>query len=41
MMEWMEMFVEDTLKHPNMVELVPSNQLNPEANYYYQDNVRK
>ena len=36
MMEWMRLFVRDSLKHPDMVELVPSRSLNPEDVYYYQ-----
>lgn len=36
MMEWMKIFVSDSLKHKDMVVLVPSKNLNPEANYYYQ-----
>ena len=35
MMEWMELFVADSLKHPEMVVLVPSKNLNPEDKYYY------
>jgi hypothetical protein len=30
MMEWMKLFVADSLMHPDMVELVPSKNLNPE-----------
>ena len=30
MMTWMEMFVKDSLQFPNMVVLVPNNNLNPE-----------
>jgi hypothetical protein len=30
MMAWMEMFVKDSLQFPNMVVLVPNNNLNPE-----------
>ena len=36
MMEWMELFVSDSLMHPEMVELIPSKNLNPEDKYYYQ-----
>lgn len=36
MMNWMKLFVSDSLKHPNMVELVPSKSFNPEDQYYYQ-----
>lgn len=36
MMKWMELFVSDSLKHPDMVVLVPSKSFNPESNYYYQ-----
>ena len=37
MMEWMSLFVNDSLKHPEMVVLVPSKSLNPEDVYYYQE----
>lgn len=37
MMEWMREFVQDSLKYPEMVVLVPSKSLNPEEVYYYQD----
>ena len=30
MMAWMKIFVRDSLKYPNMVVLVPSNNINPE-----------
>lgn len=30
MMSWMELFVKDSLKFPNMIVLVPSDSLNPE-----------
>jgi len=36
MMDWMKLFVSDSLKHPEMVELVPSKNFNPESQYYYQ-----
>ena len=36
MMSWMEIFVNDSLKFPSMVVLVPSSSLNPEDQYYYQ-----
>ena len=36
MLDWMEMFRVDSLKHPDFVELVPSSTLNPEEVYYYQ-----
>lgn len=36
MMAWMEMFVKDSLRFPEMVVLVPSKNLNPENQYYYQ-----
>ena len=36
MMEWMKLFVRDSLKYPDLVELVPSRSLNPEDRYYYQ-----
>ena len=37
MMEWMKLFVSDSLKYPQMVVLVPSSSLNPEKVYYYQE----
>lgn len=37
MMQWMEDFVNDSLRFPEMVVLVPSKNLNPEESYYYQD----
>ena len=36
MMSWMELFVKDSLRFPEMVVLVPSKNLNPENQYYYQ-----
>ena len=36
MLDWMQLFHADSLKHPDMVELVPSHTLNPEEYYYYQ-----
>jgi len=39
MMEWMKLFVKDSLKHPENVVLVPSRNLNPEDKYYYQHNM--
>ena len=30
MMEWMQMYVNDQLKYPEHVVLVPSHELNPE-----------
>ena len=36
MMAWMEIFVKDSLQLPEMVVLVPSKNLNPEEQYYYQ-----
>ena len=30
MMEWIQMYVNDQLKHPEHVVLVPSHELNPE-----------
>ena len=36
MLDWMEMFQADSLKHPDFVELIPSQTLNPEEYYYYQ-----
>ena len=37
MMKWMQLYVQDSLKHPEMVMLVPSENLNPEDQYYYQE----
>jgi hypothetical protein len=36
MMAWMELFVSDSLKRPDLVVLVPSKSLNSEDRYYYQ-----
>ena len=36
MMEWMELFVSDSITHKSKICLVPSKNLNPEPNYYYQ-----
>ena len=36
MLEWMQMYVNDQLKYPEHVVLVPSHELNPENEYYYQ-----
>jgi hypothetical protein len=38
MLDYMEDFRVNTLKYPDMVVLVPSNDLNPEDVYYYEDN---
>jgi len=35
MMEWMEQFRLDSLRYPEMVELVLSSDLNPETDLYY------
>ena len=35
MMEWMEAFVDDSIKDKSNIVLIPSKQLNPESNYYY------
>jgi hypothetical protein len=35
MLDWMKLFVKDSLKHPEMVELVPSKNLNAEDKYYH------
>ena len=35
MMSWMQIFVNDSLKFPNMVVLVPTTSFNPEDQYYY------
>lgn len=35
MMEWMQLFVADSLKFPEMVVLLPTAALNPEKVYYY------
>jgi hypothetical protein len=39
LMEWLQLFVNDSLKHPKMVVLVPSLSLNPEDKYYYEKNI--
>ena len=36
MLEWMQLYINDQLKHPECVVLVPSHELNPENEYYYQ-----
>jgi len=36
MMEWMDLFVKDSLALPSLVCLVPAKNLNPESYYYYQ-----
>lgn len=36
MMQWMQAFLNDSLRFPEMVVLVPSKNLNPEERYYYQ-----
>lgn len=33
--EWLEVFVGDSLRLPEMVVIVPSMNLNPETSYYY------
>jgi ribonuclease BN (tRNA processing enzyme) len=38
LMEWLNLFVKDSLEYPDMVVLVPSMNLNPENHYYYQPN---
>jgi hypothetical protein len=38
MMGWMEIFKNESLRYPEMVELVPSNELNPEPIKYYLEN---
>lgn len=38
MMKWMEIFRQDSLRYPEMVELVPSNSVNPESIKYYREN---
>ena len=35
MLEWMDEFRTEQLRFPEMVELVPSNTLNPEPELYY------
>lgn len=37
MMKWMQLYVSDSLNHPEMVVLVPSENLNPEELYFYQE----
>lgn len=36
MREWLDLFIEDSLKHPDCVKLITSNNLNPERSYFYQ-----
>ena len=40
MLTWVQEFVQDSLKRPEMVVLIPSCDLNPEGAYYYQNNER-
>ena len=35
MLEWMQLFINDSLENPELVHLVPSNDLNPEQSYFY------
>ena len=37
MMKWMQLYVQDSLEHPEKVVLVPSENLNPEEHYFYQE----
>ena len=37
MLEWMQLFVTDSLTNPELVHLIPSHTLNPESSYFYQD----
>ena len=36
MLDWMELWRTENLKHPELVELVTTNTLNPEPHYFYQ-----
>lgn len=38
MLDWMNLFKNDTLKYPEMVEIISSDMLNPETLRYYVDN---
>ena len=35
-MRWVEKYKDEILTHPELVELIPSSDLNPEDSYYYQ-----
>ena len=41
LIEWLELFIQDSLEHPEMVVLVPAMNLNPEPYYYYTHNHMK
>jgi len=36
MIKWLQLFIDDSLGHPENVVIVPSSALNPEDSYYYQ-----
>ena len=36
MLEWMELWRTENLKHPELSQLITTNTLNPEPHYYYQ-----
>ena len=35
---WLKIFVEDSLKRPEEVVIVPTTSFNPESHYYYEPN---
>lgn len=39
--EYFGCFIEENIKHKDMVVLVPSIELNPESHYYYQSKIDK
>ena len=42
MMGWMELFKKENIENrPDLLEIVPSNKLNPEKFYYYQNMSKK
>ena len=39
MYDWVNTFRTNTLKYPEMVELIPSHLLNPETKKFYEQNI--
>ena len=38
LIKWLKLFVEDSLKRPEEVVIVPTTSFNPESHYYYEPN---
>ena len=38
LIRWLKLFVEDSLKRPEEVVIVPTTSFNPESHYYYEPN---